>query len=136
MRSFIVASALILSTTFAASISYAKSLSIIGSWRGGGIVQPIDGAREKTRCRAIIHKSPGRGLYNAVYKCSSPVGLISQNVAVKKISATKYSGTFFNAVHNVEGVFSITLEGDKQIVTMESPRGKGWLDLSKQSDLP
>lgn len=132
MRSFLMASVLILSISFGAAGSFAKSVSIIGSWRGGGIVQPKDGAKEKTRCRAEIQKSPGRGLYNAIYKCSSPIGLISQNVAVIKISATKYSGTFHNDVHNVKGNFSITLKGDKQIVTMESSQGKGWLDLNRQ----
>ncbi len=132
MRSFVVASVLILSTTFGASFSAAKSVSLIGSWRGGGIVQPNGGAKEKTRCRAEIQKSPGRGLYNAVYKCSSPIGIISQNVAVKKISATKYSGTFNNVLHKVKGIFSIILNGNKQTVTMRSNQGEGWLDLNRQ----
>ena len=133
MRSFVVASVLILSTTLGASISVAKSISLIGSWRGGGIVQPKGGAKEKTRCRATIEKAPARGLYTAVYKCSSPIGLISQNVAVKKISATKYSGTFHNVLHKVKGIFSITLIGNKQTVTMQSNQGQGWLDLNRQN---
>ncbi len=132
MRSFVVASVLILSTTFGVSISAAKSVSLIGSWRGGGIVQPKGGAKEKTRCRAKIRKSPGRGLYSAIYKCSSPIGLISQTVAVKKISATKYSCTFNNVLHKVKGIFSITLNGNKQTITMQSNQGKGWLDLNRQ----
>ncbi len=132
MRSFYVTSVLILSITFGASFSYAKSVSLIGSWRGGGIVQPKDGAKEKTRCRAEIQKSPGRGLYSAVYKCSSPLGLISQTVDVKKISASHYTGTFNNTLHKGKGVFSITIDGNKQTVTMRSNQGEGWLDLNRK----
>ncbi|MCP4934884.1 MAG: hypothetical protein GY927_11935 [bacterium] len=133
MRRFLGAGVLILSISFGAAGSYAKSVSLIGVWHGGGIVLPKGGAKEKTRCRAEIQKSPGRGLYLANYKCSSPLGLISQTVAVKKISATKYSGTFHNVLHKVKGVFSITLDGNKQTVTMKSSQGEGWLDLNRQN---
>lgn len=132
MRTRTVASALFLSIILGATASYAKSQSLIGSWRGGGVVQPKDGAREKTRCRAEIQKSPGRCLYHAVYRCSSPLGLISQTVDIKKKSTTRYVGTFYNPQYNVKGTFSITLQGNRHSVVMKSSRGEGWIDFSRK----
>ena len=132
MRNFTMASMLLLSISVWTSVSHAKTVSLIGSWRGSGIIQPANGDKEKTRCRAQVLNAPGRGKYTAVYKCSSPLGLISQTVSVKKINSNQYSGTFHNALHNVRGVFSIILRGNKQSVVMQSSAGKGWINLSRQ----
>ena len=132
MQYVTIASIILLSFSLASSISYAKSPSLIGSWHGGGVVQPTSGAKEKTRCRANIEKAPSRGLYNVTYRCSSPYGLISQNVMVKKTGANRYTGGFYNAQHKIRGFINIILNGNKQTVTLKTSNGKGWFNLQKR----
>lgn len=131
MRIITVASVLLLSITLTAASSFAKSPSLIGSWRGGGTIQPNNGAKEKTRCRANIQKAPARGQYRAKYRCSSPYGVVSQAVIVKKVSANRYSGYFSNAQLKIRGSISIVLRGNKQTVTMRSPGGNGWINMRR-----
>jgi len=131
MRLFTTASVLFLLITLTAGSSFAKSPSLIGSWRGGGIIQPVNGAKERTRCRADIKKAPARGQYRANYRCSSPYGVVSQAVIVKRTSANRYSGSFNNTELKVRGSISIILRGNKQTVTMNSPEGRGLIKMQK-----
>jgi hypothetical protein len=132
MRYLTIASVLFLSISLNSNISYAKSTSLIGSWRGGGTVQPTSGAKEKTRCRATIHKASGKGKYRANYRCSSPMGLITQSVTIRRVGANRYSGSFYNTQYNIRGRISITVKGNRQSVSMRSPEGRGWINLRKR----
>ena len=132
MRPLMIATALLLSLSLDSTNSYAKSPSLIGSWQGGGIVQPTSGAKEKTRCHATILKAPARGQYRANYRCSSSLGVITQAVTVKKTGANHYSGSFNNAQHKIRGMISIILKGNNQTVTMKSANGHGWINMKKR----
>ena len=132
MRIFIALITLVFSFTLATATGFARSPSLIGSWQGYGTVQAKTGAKERTKCRAKIEKAPARGKYQAEYRCSSPVGLVSQDVVVHRTRRNHYSGTFHNAQYNIHGEISIILDGDKQTVTMQSSEGLGELSLNRK----
>jgi len=127
-----MASIIVLSFGLTASICFAKSPSLIGSWHGGGIVQPKSGEKEKTRCRATIEKAPARGQYQAKYRCSSPYGIVEQDITLNKTGNNRYKGAFHNPRHKLGGFISIILQGNNQTVKMNSPDGEGWFDLQRR----
>ncbi len=131
MRIFSMAGVLLVSFSFITSSAIAKSPSLIGSWRGGGVIQPHNGAKEKTRCRANIHKAPTRGHYRASYRCSSPYGVVTQAVTLRRTGANRYTGSFRNTQHNISGSISVILRGNSHNVTMRSPKGRGWINMKK-----
>ena len=132
MRIIPAAIALLVIVCLQTGSALAKSPSLIGTWHGKGLIQPKTGEKEKTRCRAEIQKSPARGQYTAKYRCSSPYGLILQDVIVKRTSRNHYTGSFDNPQHKISGSITIILDGDEQTVTMKSDDGQGWLSMKKR----
>lgn len=130
MRAIIAISVLLFSTGYHINISLAKSASIVGSWRGSGVVKPHNEATEKTRCRATVRHSSGNN-YTASYHCSSSMGLATQAVKVRKIGANTYTGSFYNAQHNVRGVINISVHGNSQSVSLRSVKGTGYIKMRK-----
>ena len=132
MRTLGFVVSMLLSITLFTTAGFARSPSLIGVWRGDGTVQPKDGAKETTRCRARVLKAPARGKYTAVYRCSSPMGLVTQEVELNKVDSQRYKGSFRNTQHNISGDITIILDGDEQTVTMESTKGIGLLNMLRK----
>ncbi len=132
MRLLSLASILFLSCSLPVNTSQAKSPSLIGSWHGSGTIQPANGARESTRCRAYIQKAPARGRYRGSYRCSTSAGMISQVVTLRKVSANSFSGSFNNVQYKVRGIISIVLHGNRQSVSLTSSKGRGWINMKRR----
>ncbi len=130
MRAIIAVSVLFFTMAIQVTTSLAKSASIVGSWRGSGIVKPHNKATEKTRCRATVRHGSGNN-FTASYHCSSSLGLATQTVKVRKTGANTYSGSFYNARHNVRGIVNISVHGSSQSVSLRSARGTGYIKMRK-----
>ena len=131
MRAILVISAVFFSLGYQVNSSLAKSASIVGSWRGSGVIKPHNQATEKTRCRATVRKA-STNHFTASYRCSSSIGVATQRVRVRKIGANVYSGSFYNSQHNVRGVVNISVRGNSQSVSLRSAKGTGYIRMRKR----
>jgi len=131
MRLFVLGAALIISMSTLAPAAYAKSSSPIGKWKGGGVLQPNNGHRERTRCRATVRKAPARGAYDATINCATSAGRITQRTRLRRIGANRYRGRFTIPKYNTRGTVTSVVRGNTQSVTVRSNKGRGWLKLHR-----
>ena len=131
MRIITYVSALLFFVIVNNTTSLAKPAGLVGSWRGSGVAKPVDGARERTRCRANVRKVADNS-YRATYSCSSSVGLVHQAVQVHKVSANTYSGSFYNPQFKVRGIINISVHGNSQSVSMRSAKGTGYINMRRR----
>ncbi len=132
MRILVATSLLLLSSGLYVGLAQAKSPALIGAWHGGGVISTSYGSQERTKCSARIKKTRRKGRFKAKYKCTSPVGLITQSVTLRRLGKGRYSGSFHNQDYDIRGRISVTLKGHRQSVTMRSSDGNGWFKLKKR----
>lgn len=115
---------------FAASAG-AQSLSPVGSWRGEGIVRPYSGSPERTPCRGVITKAPGRGAYDGVLRCSTSGGVVTQAGRLRWVGGNTYRGTFYDDNYDVRGSVSAVVRRSTMSVSVVSNKGTGRLSLRR-----
>ncbi len=112
--------------------SYAKSASLVGSWKGGGSFTAADGAKERTRCRATV-RAQNSGRYTVYARCSvASVGLLEQSGTVRTVGKNRYRGRFSNTDYDIHGSIHIVVRGNRQYITLRSPSGRGDLVLRRR----
>lgn len=108
----------------------AQQASLEGSWSGGGTVTFPSGGSESARCRASFRKQSANTFsMNAV--CATPSGRVAQTADVERISATKFSGEFFNSEYGISGSISITVRGNSMSASLNGGGASASLSLSK-----
>ena len=122
---------LVLSICICPASGHAKTVSIIGTWSGGGVMRFASGSKERVRCRVRYHKSSAK-TYGAVATCATTSGKITQTAQIRKRGKGRYSGTFYNSQFNVSGRIRVIMRGRRQTVTLTSRGGSGRLRLRKR----
>jgi hypothetical protein len=116
--------------TGAVGRSEADSVSLAGSWSGGGWVSFSNGNKEKARCRA--HYSGGGSSYSLSATCATSSGKASQTATVYRVSANRYRGSFYNTDFNVHGTIRVVVSGKSQSVSLSGDGASASLSLSKR----
>ena len=131
MKKIVLLTALAAAIGLNASAAMARQASLVGSWRGGGIVVLPNGERQRARCRAFISKAPGRGAYNASYHCSTTSGRISQSARLHRTGRNSFAGPFYNSEYNVRGTIRATLHGNRQSISVRTNKGSGHIVMHR-----
>lgn len=101
-----------------------------GSWSGGGSVNLASGNTERARCRASFSRRSADSYFmNAV--CATPSVRVSQTASLKRVSASQFSGTFFNSEYNVSGSISVTVRGDRLSAQLQGGGASASLSLGR-----
>lgn len=108
----------------------AAAADLSGSWSGGGQVAFASGAKERASCRAKFNRTGGAN-YAMSATCATASAKVAQTASLKKTGANSYSGRFFNPEFGVTGSIHITVNGNKQSVTLSSDAGSASFRLSK-----
>jgi hypothetical protein len=90
----------------------AAAQSIVGSWSGGGLIIFPSGEKERARCRATFRQTGGGGvMMNGV--CATASARVSQSASLSRLTATTYSGEFFNTEYNIAGSIRVRIQGNR-----------------------
>ena len=109
----------------------AHADSFAGLWRGSGYVNPVEGQREKVRCR-VVYRRLSADRYGVTARCATQSVNIDQSGEVRRTGRNSYAGTFYNMEYNVRGRIRVRVSGNRQSVTLNSPQGSGRLTLFKR----
>jgi len=109
----------------------SHAASIEGRWSGRGFVKPVDGPREKVRCR-ITYSKVSKKLFAVRASCATTSTKISQTGEVLKVSPSRYAGDFYNKDYDVSGRVRVKLSGSSQTVSFSSVRGYGRVTLRRR----
>jgi hypothetical protein len=108
-----------------------KRSALTGLWSGGGKVILANGRQERARCRAQFSPSgPGASF---MARCSTRSGTMDQAARLRRIGPNSYAGTFFNPRLKNAGRIHITVQGNRQYVTVRSKRGGAKLTLQRRA---
>lgn len=106
-----------------------QAQSLEGSWRGGGTVH-YEGGVEQVRCRVHFEKGSGR-TFTFTASCATAGGRYEESGRVVKLSGNRYTGSVYNAQHNVSGKVTLFVRGAQQSVTVTNPKGSAKLVLRR-----
>ncbi len=107
----------------------AKQTSLSGSWRGAGLVQDVEGQKERVKCR-VRYENGGRQKFRVMMKCVSRTkGSKANSFTVTKSGNRAYSGQSRDDETNINVDASITLKGHKQIIELKSTQGWGRFEM-------
>lgn len=104
--------------------------SLAGSWSGGGWVSFASGSKERARCHA--HYSGSGGSYTVSATCATASGKASQTAKVYKVGGSSYKGSFVNSQYNVRGSIRVTVNGNRQSVSLSGDGTSAQLSLSRR----
>ena len=90
----------------------ATAQSLVGSWSGGGMIVFPSGETERARCRATFRNLSGGGV-SMQGVCATASVRVSQSASLSRLTATSYSGEFYNTEYNLSGSIRIRLQGNK-----------------------
>lgn len=121
--------ALLVSATFVPG--EAESMSLAGSWSGGGWVAFSTGAKEKARCRARYSRTSAKS-YKVHATCATRSGKASQTATVYEVTKNRYRGSFYNVDYNVRGTMRVVVSGSSQSVNLAGDGASASLHLSKR----
>lgn len=107
----------------------AQQSGLEGSWRGGGRVVFPSGESERASCRASFNRAGNTFRMSAV--CATPSARVTQSAELQRVSATQYSGSFFNPEYNVSGDISIVVRGDRLSARLAGGGGSASFNLSR-----
>lgn len=107
----------------------AGGRSLAGSWSGGGVVTLPSGATERARCRATFHGSGSHYSMDAV--CATASTRVAQTAKLRQVSASRFTGEFFNPDYNVSGSIRINLSGDSLSASLDGGGGSGRFNLRR-----
>ena len=108
----------------------AADTDLSGSWSGGGSVSFATGSKEQARCRATYSKS-GATTYKVNATCATASGKVAQTANVKRVNATSFAGSFYNADYDATGSIHVSVQGNSQNVTLSSSIASASLRLSR-----
>lgn len=107
----------------------AQSASIDGTWSGGGLVE-LGPGQEQARCRATF-TSRGRDSFHMSARCATQSYRVEQTAELHRVSATRFSGAFYNAEYDIRGQISLTVSGSTLRATLTAPGGSAHLSLAR-----
>ena len=108
-----------------------KHSALTGLWSGGGKVVLANGRQERARCRAQFSPSGPGATFMA--RCSTRSGTMDQAARLRRTGPNSYTGSFFNPRLKSAGRIHITVEGNRQYVTVRSKRGGAKLMLQRRA---
>jgi hypothetical protein len=108
--------------TSAPAPAAAQSPGLAGNWTGGGTVVFPSGASERAKCR-VRYSQTTTTRYRAVGVCATSSGRVEQTATLRRVSDTRYVGTFYNSEYGVTGSISVTLRGSSQSVSLSGENG-------------
>lgn len=111
--------------------THAAADVLAGAWSGGGTVKLNDGGVERVRCRISYSKSTGN-TYLLDATCSHSNGTISQTGRVVQVSGSRFTGRLYSDQYDVSGEISVSVNGNKQTLSLSSAKGSGSISLSKR----
>jgi hypothetical protein len=108
----------------------AQTASLAGNWSGGGRVIYPSGDSERVRCRATFRPA-GTRTFRMSAVCATPATRIAQTAQVRRVSASSYSGQFFNREHDISGTINISVRGNRLSASLSGGGGRAIMTLSK-----
>lgn len=108
--------------TSAAAPATAQSPGLAGSWTGSGTVVFPSGASERAKCR-VRYSQTTTTRYKAVGVCATSSGRVEQTATLRRVSDTRYIGTFYNSEYGITGSISVVLRGSSQSVSLNGENG-------------
>jgi hypothetical protein len=109
----------------------SKRSALTGLWSGGGKVVMANGRLEHARCRAQFSQSgPGASF---MARCSTRSGTMNQAARLHRTGPNSYAGSFFNPRLKASGHIRITVQGNRQYVTVRTKRGGAKLTLQRRA---
>lgn len=109
----------------------ANAGSIVGAWRGDGLVNLKSGNSEPIRCRLQYEEGSGRTFVVHV-TCSHANGIFKTSGRIVKLSDTRYSGRLYSEQHDVAGQVSISVNGSRQVIKASSSKGTAIVNVTRQ----
>lgn len=128
---YILACMLVLALGTLSNPAHAAADVLTGAWSGGGTVKLTEGGVEKVRCRIRYSKSTGE-TYVLDATCSHSNGTISQTGRVARVSGSRFTGRLYSDQYDVSGKISVSVNGNKQTLSLSSAKGSGSITLSKR----
>lgn len=108
----------------------SQSVSLEGSWSGGGMVVFPSGERERARCRASFRRqSENRFGMNAV--CATASARVAQTAAITRVSGNRFAGEFQNAEYGISGSIRLTVHGNSLSASLNGGGGTAHFELSR-----
>lgn len=108
----------------------AQADAIVGNWSGSGTVRH-DGGTDAVRCRVSYNKGTGR-TYEVYANCAHPNGTFKQSGRVVDRGGNRYTGRVYSDQYQVTGSVTVSVRGNSQSISVNSPRGSAKLTLRRQ----
>ena len=109
----------------------AHAGTLAGSWSGSGTVKSALGQSERARCRVSYTKSSDNS-YRMKANCGMTSGRALQVATLRRTGGNKFSGSFRNAKHNINGTIRVTLRGNRQTIWMSAAEGSATIKLTRR----
>lgn len=113
-----------------AGTASAEPAALQGTWSGGGTIFYASGSSEGARCRARYTRIAGN-TYDVTAACATASTRVDQSAQVRKVSANRYAGTFYNSQYGVTGRISIVVNGRSQTVLLQGSQASARFRLSR-----
>ena len=107
----------------------AQQASLEGTWSGGGTVILPSGDRERARCR-VTFRRVGNG-FGMNANCATSSTRVAQTAELSRISATRFSGQFYNAEYSISGSIVISVQGNHLSASLNGGGGSAYFNLSR-----
>lgn len=108
----------------------AEPAALQGTWSGGGTIFYSTGTSEGARCRARYTRIAGN-TYDVTAACATASTRVDQSAQVRKVSANRYAGTFYNSQYGITGRISIVVNGRSQTVLLQGSQASARFRLSR-----
>lgn len=113
-----------------AGAASAEPVALQGTWSGGGTIFYSTGTSEGARCRARYTRIAGN-TYDVTAACATASTRVDQSAQVRKVSANRYAGTFYNSQYGITGRISIVVNGRSQTVLLQGSQASARFRLSR-----
>ena len=125
-----LAAALLAATSASVGGAKAQSVSLEGSWSGGGQIIFPSGESERARCRASFRRNGGESFGMSAI-CATPSARVQQNAEITRVSGNRYRGEFFNREYGLSGSIRIVVEGDSLEASLSGGGGSAQLSMNR-----
>jgi hypothetical protein len=129
-RTLAVSIAVSAMTAFSPVAPSAQTLSLEGTWNGGGHVRFPSGDTERARCRATFHRRGGNS-FDMSATCATASVRVQQTAVLERIGPNRFAGEFYNAEYGISGSIAITLKGQSLAASLNGAGASAHFNLGR-----
>ncbi|MDX2157204.1 MAG: hypothetical protein SFW09_11905 [Hyphomicrobiaceae bacterium] len=107
-----------------------ETVSLEGSWSGGGQIVFPSGESERARCRASFRRQGGDS-FGMSATCATASARVQQSAEVTRVSGNRFRGEFFNQEYGISGSIRITVQGNSLNASLSGGGGSAQFSLSR-----